>query len=274
MSDQKLAEQKLDLSKKMESNFVNSFRYIDDIKDALFWEDQVSAGFVTGYADSFLNLVFRFNSNSANINSEIQQILKHFTDLQCPASWFIGAHTFNPEMVENTLKNLGLKKAALAYSGMVLDRSKFQYSQSLPELRIANVESDSRIKDFLKLLQIGFNMSDQSIKFFDSYMQNRLGKPQREGWFVGYVNGIPVSISGYFIDAGVIMIHSVVTLPEYRRKGYARMLNEIGIFESSKFGELPVTLYGSKMGENLYRNMGFSDLYVMENYLFEPSVHQ
>jgi len=270
MSNQEL---KLDLAYKLESNFINSFRCVDDIKDAVFWEDDTTAGFITGYTDPYLNCVFKFNSNSANVTDEIKQVIKRFKDRQCPASWFVGRHTLNPELIKETLKNLGLKHSNTSgnYVGMEMDKSKFHYSQALPELRIERVDNKVKIKDFLKPFQIGFEMPEQSVNYFELYMQSRLKNPNREGWFIGYVDQAPASISGYFIDSDVIMIHSVATIPEYRRKGYARRMNEVILSETSKFGDLPVTIYGSKMSTNLYRNMGFSDLYVMENYLFQPS---
>ncbi len=263
------------LAYKIESNFINSYRNMHNLDNSVYWEDETTAGFVSGYPVPYLNCIFKFNSASSTPANEIQIALAPFKQRQCPMSWFVGVHTKEPEFVKTTLQAQGLKPSGALgnYMGMALDTNKFSYSQPAEELEITAVDGISKIEDFLKPFKIGFHASDRVAKYYELYMGSTLKRPSKEGSFVGYVNGSPVSTAAYYIDSGVALIHSVTTLPNFRKKGYARLLNEACIASARKKEDVPIVIYGSNMSNNLYRSMGFSDVYVMDNYLFDPNTN-
>jgi GNAT superfamily N-acetyltransferase len=246
----------------MESNFVNSLRDVKHDNNASFWEDNESTGFITGYACSYLNYVFRFNSSKADIKDQLSLIIKRFKDRGCPAYWFVGVHTNDPKKVGKALLEVGLEPANRGYVGMLLDKSKFQLSPT-----IEKVTTTQALKDFIHVFKRGFSISEQPAKFFEGYFKANFQNPEQQSLFIGYVNGKPASISAYYIDSGVNMVHSISTLPEYRGRGYGRILTETSILEALKLRDLPVTLYSSEMAERLYQNLGFNHLYVMDKYV-------
>jgi len=262
-----LTNSELVLARKIESNFMNSFRYMHGIDGALFWEDKTATGFLTNYPESYMNWVQIFNIDLQSPESDVKQVLTRYKERQCALTWYVGAHTSNPATVKECLHAEGFTNSVERNSiGMVLDQSKFVCSTPLPELRIKEIDRESSIKDFLVPFQLGFSISDVVTNLFGLYIKSRLGHSQRENWFIGYVNDTPVSAAGYFIDDGVAMIHSVATLPAFRKHGYARRLTEASICAALTKSQLPVTLYAGTMGRNLYLSIGFSEVYVRENY--------
>src|SRR5262249_11528524 len=154
--------------------------------------------------------------------------------------------TLAPERVKKSLLELGLQPNNRGYNGMLLDRGRFRPVSPLPELNVQKVVDGRTLREFMTVFQTGFEISGSSAEYFENYYIARMGAALREALFVGYSNGRPVSISAYNIDDGVIMIHSVSTLPEFRQKGYGGFLTQASIIESLRCAELPVTLYGSE----------------------------
>jgi len=262
-----LESDQLDIAKRMESNFANSFRDIDHDTNASFWEDDESTGFITGYPETYLNYIFKYNSIATDTKDHMARIVKRFKDRNSSAAWFVGAQTLAPEKVKNGLVDLGFIQEPRGYSGMLLDKTRFQFSTMLEDVDIQKVENKKNLKDFVNVFQIGFQLSDLSAKFFQGYFRTRFDKPEQQSLFVAYIDNQPVGISAYYLDSGIIMIHSVSTLPEHRCKGYGKILTEKSILEALKFAELPVTLYGSQMAERLYQNIGFDNLYMMDKFI-------
>ena len=262
-----LAENKIDIAKKVESNFLHSFAEPSHDPNAQFWDDQESAGFITGYPDAYLNIIFKFNATTGNEKSRMTEILNRIRTKGASGWWFVGATTEEPDTVKDNLTSLGLKKDIRGYCAMLLDRKKFISTTKSAKTNHKKVEDKHGLNDFMQVFQSVFGLGDEAASFYAGFYNSTLGQHAKQSLFVLYLNNKPISISGYYIDSGVIMIHSVATLPEQRCKGYGKIASEISILEALKQSDLPVALYGSQMGENLYRQIGFEDLYVMEKYL-------
>jgi GNAT superfamily N-acetyltransferase len=179
--------------------------------------------------------------------------------------WSVGVLT--PESVGNALIQLGLKRLD-NFSGMVRDSGNSECGKT--DLEIKVLDDPRNIVDWLKAFQSSFHLSKEAEDHYHKLIQPLLGRSQADVWLIGYVGDKPACSAGYSIENDVIMIYSVCTLPEFRKRGYGKQITEAAIKEGLKHKKLPVTLYSTAMALPLYKSMGFKPVYDMEMYLFEP----
>jgi GNAT superfamily N-acetyltransferase len=260
---------RLELARRTERNFINSFQGFQGINNSVFAETDTVAKFRTGYPVAWMNCVLRINGNADNLNGEVAVILRDYEQLSCPMYWFVGALTNRASRVKEVLEARGLQFSG-NYVGMALEPKMLSSSPPLPELRIEEVDGSRKIRHWLQPFTVCFAAPEIVKKHFQEYGCKRLGDSSKEVWLVGYCEDLPVSTAAYVINSGVIMLHSVTTLPQFRRRGYARRIMETAINHALKRVRLPICLYSSPMGMQLYKNMGFVEVYEFAHYLFQP----
>jgi predicted acetyltransferase len=84
------------------------------------------------------------------------------------------------------------------------------------------------------------------------------------------MDGRPVATSMYFLGAGVVGIYFVATLPEARRKGAGYAVTQRALRDGRALGYRAGILQASKMGEPVYRRMGFRETHKTMNYSWLP----
>jgi GNAT superfamily N-acetyltransferase len=100
---------------------------------------------------------------------------------------------------------------------------------------------------------------------FIEYARARLGQ-ELKAWVMevneGIVSCAAVSVLPYIpapgrLDMQIALLHNVQTLPEYRRRGYARRLVETAVDWCREQCFTSVVLNASDAGRPLYESMGF-----------------
>jgi GNAT superfamily N-acetyltransferase len=130
------------------------------------------------------------------------------------------------------------------------------------------VDKQEKLYDWLVPFADAYALSENVIDHFQQFMRSRVEQAKGEAWFTGYVDNLPVSSAYYLTDSEVTMIYNVGTLTDFRKRGYARRIVEAAINHAWEHSSFPVALYASKMGVSLYRDMGFVDVYSLDQYLF------
>ena len=83
--------------------------------------------------------------------------------------------------------------------------------------------------------------------------------------YLGIVRGKPVCISMRIDSDGIGGIYAVVTLPEFRRKGYGAAITAVAAFDGKKAGSTLSYLQSSAMGRPIYEGLGYR---LVEEYQF------
>jgi ribosomal protein S18 acetylase RimI-like enzyme len=78
--------------------------------------------------------------------------------------------------------------------------------------------------------------------------------------FVVYVDGAPVACSMALVSHGVAGVYYVATVESARRRGLGDALTRVAARAGFQLGARAAWLGASKMGADLYRRIGFSDL--------------
>jgi GNAT superfamily N-acetyltransferase len=85
--------------------------------------------------------------------------------------------------------------------------------------------------------------------------------------FVGYVSGVPAATARLVCFGAVAEITGVVTVPEYRRRGYGTALTWAAVAEGAARACTATTLTASPLGYPVYVRMGFQPVCTYRTYL-------
>ena len=101
-------------------------------------------------------------------------------------------------------------------------------------------------------------------------LAERLATEGADAWhaltmYLGIVGGRPVCITMRIDSDGIGGIYAVVTLPEFRRKGYGAAITAAAAFDGKKAGSTLSYLQSSEMGRPVYEGLGYR---LVEEYQF------
>jgi GNAT superfamily N-acetyltransferase len=148
---------------------------------------------------------------------------------------------------------------------------------SEPVLRPAQFADIPALALFRRLMFEDMNAAEQRERDFDpeelyvmeavfaEYLRARLGDEVR-AWVItvdGYVvacaavSVLPTVPAPGRLDMRMVLLHNVHTLPEFRRRGFARRLVETAVAWCREEGFDRLSLNASAAGQPLYESMGF-----------------
>ncbi|MFD6163278.1 GNAT family N-acetyltransferase [Nocardia sp. NPDC060256] len=134
------------------------------------------------------------------------------------------------------------------------------------ELSIAEVTDGGSLHEFEQVFVDGFPLSDFQPYAPDKLFDERILGDDRLRLFVGRVDDRPVSCSTAFIDAGLLAVFNIATLPQVRGRGYGTALAWAATLADPA---LPATLQATTSGQAIYHRMGYES--VAELLIWRPS---
>ncbi len=159
------------------------------------------------------------------------------------------------------------EKGRLSSWGFKLSRSEplmMWNSPTLPEtplpegLGLVEAKSPEELASFYAVMARGSGISPGFLYRF--FRPESLAAALREGssrFHAGLLEGRPVATSISTVDGEDALITSVATLPGFRRRGLGTALTWAAVRSARERGADRVFLLASKMGEPVYRKMGF-----------------
>ncbi len=130
-----------------------------------------------------------------------------------------------------------------------------------PILSIKLVPTQAQATSWSKLFQAAFGYHINSDILLKSH--------QDIDYFIVYDKEKPVGTVITHQTGQVLGIHALGIIPQHRRKGYAEQIMKALINEASLNNQL-VTLQASNMGKHLYLKLGFTEQFIIKNYIAEP----
>lgn len=90
--------------------------------------------------------------------------------------------------------------------------------------------------------------------------------------FLGYLKGEGAVTAILFENSGVNGIHMLGVPSRFRRQGLAKEMMQFLIKFSIKSGNKPLTLQASSSGEKLYKQLGFKNQFLINNYIIDAHI--
>ena len=220
--------------------------------------------------DCFWNLAYIKDELNTNIILEIEEKMKRNNHIPC---LYIGRNdkffVKNKELILNS--GYEIKDTDVF---MILDN----YRNTDININIKIVESEQEYNDFMMVLSSAYNdniensnenvYADAVTECYYTAIKNSINSGKTYH-IIGYDNDIPVSVATLNILNGVGFINNVGTRQGYWNNGYSKQVLTylIKLFKEKGGKDLLLcTEYHSK-NQSYYENLGFKEIYVMEQYL-------
>lgn len=186
----------------------------------------------------------------------VKKAEEFFGELGFRYSFWVRGH--DNEKLESILKHKGYKPSRQPGSAGMIIHEKIN-SVELPKgYRIKEVKSQSEIDDFIPIIKESFDKEEIVVnKMFSS--KEVLIAPNIKS-FIIYNDNIPVSSAITVLSSEVAGIYYVGTLESERGKGIGSYMVRISTNKGFDEGKSAVILQASKIGESLYKKIGYKTI--------------
>jgi len=227
--------------------------------------------FATSVPHPMLNGVFNAQLTPENLHAQIREALDYFQACHLPMMWWIGPGS-RPENLGCALEAEGLTRAG-EMPGMAIDLAEMDADVPTPAgLLLEEVENVAALRKWTQVCCRGFGMPPEISEIFCAAMQKvGFGKDRPLRNFLGSHNGVPVACVSLCLVEGSAGIYCVATVPEARRRGYAAAVVRAALLAARARRYRIGVLEASKMGESVYRRMGFREVCKIGTYHWYPA---
>lgn len=206
------------------------------------------------------NVILKFQVEK-NINKKIDEILSRFISRKVSFLWVVHPSSL-PLDIGDRLQSRGLKYIE-TIPCMARDLANLPQKPSLPDgVEIYEAIEENDVNKFLELTAWRWGVPSeyhQKLKLiFKSFDIGKLGA--KAHMWVAWRNGIPIAKAGSYFGDGSVGIYGVVTKPEERGQGLARILMVETMKAARKAGQKLAVLHSSPLAENLYKRLGFATI--------------
>ncbi len=131
-----------------------------------------------------------------------------------------------------------------------LEDLKHQISDE-SELFVEIVEDTEHLKQWAEVVSLVFRIK------VDFELMEYLLLEAEATFYIGNLEGKPVSSLMLYLSSGVAGLHAVSTLKEYRNRRFGLTISRKALIDAFKIGYKVGVLQASALGEIIYRKMGF-----------------
>jgi len=203
------------------------------------------------------SLVFGARFEPERAEELVRDIIRLMERGQAPRSWFIGPST-RPVDLGVRLERLGFVKssdsAAMAIDLLAM-RDSFPWP---PGLTISRVDNDRALCEWTRVLVRVMFQGDQTDTDEFHRLVSGLGLTADDvRFYLGVYEGKPVATSMGLLAGGIVGVYHVTTLPEVRNRGIGKRMVLAPLLDARDRGYRAGTLFASRLGEVVYRQIGF-----------------
>jgi GNAT superfamily N-acetyltransferase len=215
------------------------------------------------------NSAFHTNLKPEDVDSTIEKFKERGQTSKVPLLWYIGPDT-QPANIGKRLETHGFTTQGDG-AGMAIDLLEMNENEPIPAgLEITEVKDDKTLKTWCHIMCVGFNTPPEAEPNIVKYVKRCLEYKLPMKLYLGILDGKPASTSGYFLGEGVVGIYFVATLPEFRKRGAGFAVTQKALKDGQALGYRVGILQASKMGEPVYKRMGFKEYCRVSTYVWFP----
>jgi hypothetical protein len=215
-------------------------------------------GWILSKNEAWPSLIFRADFSGLEIENEVRSIKKLIKDKRMPRYWTVSPST-NPKDLIKYLEMNGFKKFYVQI-GMAMNLDELKFAAKNPNLEIRIVKDKLDIKNWCKNVAEVFNIKvDCELIEFLNFQNN----PK---FYLGVFNNQVVSTLMLSYSVETAGLHSVTTLPKYRRMGFSLSMSNKALLDAKKKGCKIGVLQASLMGRKVYEKLGFEKYCIINSY--------
>jgi GNAT superfamily N-acetyltransferase len=215
------------------------------------------------------NVVFRTRLAPEKVEKTVAYLMAKARRRSIPVQWYITPDT-RPTDLGKYLASRGFTTYGDG-AGMAIDLPAMKSARRQPDnLNIIEVTDRATLKTWCQIAMAGFGApAGAENNLYDFYSRDMdIKQPVR--FYLGLLNSNPVATSMVYFGAGVAGLYYIATLPEARNRGIGSAMTEKPLTVAREMGYRLGTLQASKMGEPVYRRMGFEEYCRVSSYTWKP----
>lgn len=241
----------------IESNFWETWSNFGLAPGCALHDDGDTLWFETPIPIIPYNVVLKFHVER-NINQKIDEIISCYTRRKVSFLWVVQPSTL-PLDIGERLQERGLQYIETSPC-MARELANLPKMPSVPDgVEVREAIEANDVNKFQELTAWRWGVpSDhrQQIQLF--FERFNVGKPGTKAhMWVAWRGDVPISKVGSYHGDRSLGIYGVVTKPEERGQGLARVLMVETMKAAKKAGQKIVVLHSSPLAENLYKQLGF-----------------
>ena len=266
MSDTEQDSPLTTLSKANEANMYALTPYSCEWPGARKYEGPDLAWCVTDIPFPWCNVAFNARLDARRADRAIKAFAEVGRKRNVPVCWWIGPET-TPSDLAGRLKAHGFIKRGDT-TLMAADLYAMHDDIPTPDgLVIEQVKDMDALRLWCNIAAVGFNIPPSAEPSLFKWLSTAIGLGQHLQFYLGWVRGLPVATSLLFLAEGVAGLYFITTVPAARRQGIGRVVTLAPLREARRMGYGIGVLQASKMGEGLYRRIGFQPCSTMTSYI-------
>jgi ribosomal protein S18 acetylase RimI-like enzyme len=222
---------------------------LNDEGDALWFETPIP---IIPY-----NGILRFRI-SDDAERRIESLAGHFRRRSVAFMWVVHPSSL-PEDLPELLGKHGLSEIDVM-PGMARSLAGLPRMPLIPEgIEIRKVLNPADASAFYQFAAWRWQTAEEHREHYAAIAEQfRLGEPDsRAHIWQAWRGGQPVAKAGMYMGSGSAGIYGVVTRPEARHLGLARILTLTAVYAARRSGYRLAVLHSSPMAEGLYKSLGF-----------------
>lgn len=221
----------------------------------------------SGIPDPQLNYVFGTDLPPEETVATIERLQAHFQERRLPVCWWIGPGSRDAAQGRHLEEHGWFRLDTVP--GMAIDLSRDSNVLPAPSaLTIERVENEATLKEWMSLLALCFEMSNDAVQGCLRVWSALCFSPHpRLHSYLARLEGEPVATANLFLGSRVAGIYSVCTHPDVRGKGIGAAITLAPLREARAHGYHVSILHATPMGFPVYRRLGFQHSCTFEVYV-------
>jgi GNAT superfamily N-acetyltransferase len=224
---------------------------------------------LTDVAFPTCNTVFRSRLQPERTDKTIEYLVAKARKRNVPVQWWI--------MKDSQPADLGKYLIAHGFTtrgdgpGMAIDLLEMKENGRQPDnFNIIEVDDNETLKTWCNVTRTGFGIPEGAENRLFEWFSKDAELKQPVKFYLGILDGKPAATSIVYFGAGVAGIYFVATLPEARNMGIGFAITKKPLDAAREMGYRAGTLQASKMGEPVYKRMGFKEYCRVSSYMLIP----
>jgi len=225
------------------------------------WHDEPGLTWYSSDVKSWVgNLVIRAQLAPDEVAAKVQAVLDYGRARGRAISWTINPTT-QPADLSEYLQAQGMQ----GFSGipnMVVDLDALPLPALPADVTITRVDDVADVPRWVEAFVTAYELGAEEGKIFESALSNL--KPKHQGMVRLYWamrNGEPMATAVVVLAEGVAGIYGVATMPAARRQGIGTLITLVALQAARTQGYRIAGLQASQEAYDMYRRLGFVDLF-------------